>query len=143
MPLEQLPGENAIIARLREIEGVDILEGEYTPDGWAPQVDPLNKLFTPYVTVKFHPATPGNDPGIADQSWDTQRASFTTFVVAPRDNLAREVRDKVRAKLLRAFSPPDGSRITARGGFAFADPDVGYHRYVQANEYTYMFNLSP
>lgn len=131
------------MARLREIEGVDILEGEYSPDSYKPALDPDSKLFAPYVTVKFHPAINGTDPGIADPAWDTQRASFTTFIVSPRDNETRRLRDMVKEKLLKDFSPTDGSRIRIRGGFAFTDPDVGYHRYVQAIEYTYLFNLAP
>lgn len=143
MPLEQLAGEDDIIAKIRELTDLDVFEGEYTPDGYKPELDPESKLFAPYITVKFHPAISGNDPGIADPAWDTQRGSFTVFVVSPDDRTTREIRDRVRVKLLKDFRPEDGSRIRVRGGFSFTDPDVGYHRYVQANEYTYVFNLSP
>lgn len=143
MPLEQLAGEDDIIAKLREIEGVDVIEGEYTTDGYVPDTDPETKLFKPYLTVKFHPAIQTFDHGIADPSWDTERGSFSVFIVTPDDRLTREFRDEVRAKLLRNFRPTDGSYIKARGGFTFTDPDLGYHRYVQSIEFTYLFNLAP
>lgn len=143
MPLTQTPGEDNIIDKLKEIPGVDVLEGEYTPDGYKPAVDPFTKLFKPYFTVKFHPAIQFFDHGIADPSWDTQRASFSVFVVSPDDRLTRTLRDQVRVKLLKDFRPTDGGYIETRGGFAFIDPDLGYHRYVQALEFTYLFNLSP
>lgn len=143
MTLSQIAGEDDIIAKLKEIPGVDILMGEYTPDGYVPKVDKATGIFKPYITVRFEPPQTGYDPGIADPSWDTQRASFTTFIVSPGDRITRDLRDQVRQKLLISFQPSDGSFLRPRSGFTFVDPDLGFHRYVQAIGFSYTFNLSP
>jgi len=142
MPLAQTPGEDDIIARLRTIPGVDVMEGEYTPDGYVPPVDSAG-LFKPYILVRFDAPQTGYDPGIADPSWDTQRASLVTYIVSPDDRVTRQIRDQVREKLLINFRPTDGGFLRPKSGFNFVDPDLGYHRYVQAIGFTYNFNLSP
>lgn len=142
MPLSLTAGEDDILARLREIPGVDVIAGEYTSDSYRPKVDKATGLFQPYLTVKFHPPTAGTDPGIAQPHKDTMNASFNVFVVSPDDNLTRKLRDQVREKLLVEFRPTDGGFLRTRGGFSFVDPDLGYHRYVQSISFTYMFNLS-
>ena len=52
MALATLPGEQDILAKLREIPGVDVMEGDYVDDGYIPVVD-SNKLFKPYMLVKL------------------------------------------------------------------------------------------
>lgn len=141
MPVSQLQGEDDIVARLKTIPGIVVIEGEYTPDSFKPTVD-ASGLFTPYILLKVDPATQAFDNGIADPSWDTQRAGIQIFIVSPDDRLTRSLRDQVREKLLVNFRPTDGSFLRPRGGYSFIDPDLGYHRYVQVVGFTYMFNLS-
>lgn len=143
MPLQQKPGEDDIIAALRTIEGVDVIEDEYTEDSYKPKIDPTTGMFLPYITVKFDVATQTFDNGIADPSWDTQRAGVQIFVVSPSAAVTRDLRDQVRVKLLKDFRPTDGSFLRPRGGFSFVDPDLGFHRYVQVLGFSYTFNLSP
>ena len=142
MPLSQTPGENDIVAKLKTIPGVDVMEGEYVNDSYIPVVDPITKLFKPYILVTFDPANESYDNGIADPALDTQRARMLVFVVSPDDNLTRQLRDQVRLKLLQNFRPTDGSYLRAKGGYRFVDPDLGFHRYVQALYFGYTFNLS-
>lgn len=142
MPLSQSQGENDIIQKLLEIEGIDIIPGEYVEDSYVPKTD-TNGMFVPYITVGFDPPNSTFDNGIVSPAWDTQRAQFAVFVVSPSDTLTREYRDKVREKLLVDFRPTDGSYLKARGGYRFVDPDLGYHRYVQVLQFSYTFNLSP
>lgn len=143
MPLQQKPGEDDIVAVLRTIQGVDVIEDEYTEDSYVPKVDATTGMFLPYITVKFDGATSTFDNGIADPSWDTQRGGVQIFVVSPQPSVTRDLRDQVRVKLLKDFRPTDGSYLKSRGGFSFVDPDLGYHRYVQVIGFSYTFNLSP
>jgi hypothetical protein len=143
MPVSSLPGEDDIIARLKTIPGVDVIEGEYTEDSYKPSIDTTTGMFRPYLTVKFDASAQTFDNGIADPSWDTQRAGFQVFIVSPADRVTRNLRDQVREKLLVSFRPTDGSYLKPRGGYSFVDPDLGYHRYVQVAGFTYTFNLSP
>jgi len=141
MPLGTYPGEEDIVEKLREIEGVDIMEGDYVDDSYLPDVDE-NKLFKPYALVKFHGSFQAYDNGIVGPEKDTQRASFTVYVVSPDDATTRKLRDQVRVKLLTDFRPEDGSSLRPGNAFSFTDPDLGYHRYVHALAYSYQFNLS-
>lgn len=143
MPLEQKPGEDDIITALRAIPGVDVIEDEYTEDSYVPKIDTDTGLFLPYITVKFDVATATFDNGIADPSWDTQRAGVQVFVVSPLASVTRNIRDQVRVALLKDFRPTDGSYLKSRGGYSFVDADLGYHRYVQVLGFSYTFNLSP
>lgn len=143
MPLSSVPGEDDIVAKLKEIEGITVFEGEYTDDSSVPKVDALTGMFKPYLTVKFDASSQTFDNGIADPSWDTQRAGIQIFVVSPNDRVTRVIRDQVREKLLVNFRPRDGSFLRPRGGYSFVDPDLGFHRYVQVAGFTYTFNLNP
>lgn len=142
MPVTQSVGEEDILTRLKEIPGVDVMDGDYVEDSYVPKLD-ANKLFKPYILVSFSPGNYGFDPGIADPSWDTQRAQFDVFVVSPSARLTRDLRDQVREKLLVSFRPTDASYIKSGGGYKFVDADLGYHRYVQVPQFTYTFNLAP
>lgn len=141
MPLSMTPGQDDIVAKLKEIQGVDVMEGEYTDDSYVPVVDD-NKLFRPYILTGFFPATMTVDNGIAQPEKDTQRATIEVFVVSPDDRLTRVLADQAREKLLISFRPTDSSFLRAKGGYKFVDPDLGYHRYVQVLSFTYTFNLS-
>lgn len=141
MPLATFPGEEDIVAKIREIPGVDVMEGDYTDDSYLPTVD-ANKLFKPYMLVKFHGSFQAYDNGIVGPEKDTQRATFTVYVVSPDDGTTRQLRDQVREKMLTNFRPTDGGPLRPGNAFSFTDPDLGYHRYVHALAYTYQFNLS-
>jgi hypothetical protein len=140
--LGQLAGEDDIVARLKQIPGVDVIQGEYTSDSYLPSVDTTTGLFKPYILLKIDAATQFFDNGIADPAWDTQKAGIQVFVVSPDDRVTRGIRDQVREKLLSGFRPTDGSYLRPRGGYSFIDPDLGFHRYVQVLGFTYTFNLT-
>lgn len=141
MPLNSLPSEDDIMAKLKEIPGVDVIAGEYTPDGYVPKVD-VNKMFKPYLLVKFNGGFPAYENGIVGPDKDTQRASFSVFVVTPDDRTTRDIRSQVREIMLTNFRPTDASSLVPTGGYSFMDADLGYHRYVQNIGFAYKFNLS-
>lgn len=141
MPLATTPGEDDIIAKLKTIPGVDVMPGDYVEDSYLPKVD-ANKLFKPYMLVKFNGGFQAYDNGIVGPEKDTQRATFTVYVVSPDDKVTRQIRDQVREKMLTNFRPTDGSSLRPGNSYSFVDPDLGYHRYVQAIAFTYQFNLS-
>lgn len=142
MPLGTVTGEDDIMDRLREIEGVDVMEGDYVEDSYKPEVDPVTQLFNPYMLVKFNGSFQLYDNGIVGPEKDTQRASITIYIASPDDRTTREYRDSVREKLLTNFRPTDGGPLRPGNAYAFVDPDVGYHRYVHALSFSYTFNLS-
>ena len=141
MPLASLPGETDIVNKVKEIPGVDVMESDYVDDSYEPVVDE-NKLFKPYILVKFNGGFQAYDNGIVGPETDTQRATFTVYVVSPDDQTTRNIRDQVRVKMLTSFSPTDGSSLRPGNSFSFVDPDLGYHRYVHASSFSYLFNLS-
>jgi hypothetical protein len=141
--LDTLPGEDAIIAKLKTIPGVDVFEGEYAPDSYEPVVDPETHLFKPYLTVKFNPGFSAGDNGIVSNADDTQRAAFSVFVITPDDRLTRHIRNQVRRVLLVDFEPEDASALRVASGYSFVDSDLGYNRYVQNVGFSYTFNLTP
>jgi len=141
MSLNTLPGEDDIVAKLREIPGVDVIEGEYTPDSYTPVTD-TNKMFRPYLTVKFNGAFPHYDGGILGPDKDVQRASFSVFITSPDDRVSRDIRNQVREKMLTNFRPTDGSSLRPAGAYSFADTDLGYNRYTHNIGFSYLFNLS-
>lgn len=140
MSLNTNPGELDILARMREIEGIDVMPGVYTEDSFVPELD-ANKQFTPYALVAFGGFYPGFDNGIVGYHKDSHRATFSVYVVAPFDGVARTMRDQIREKLMVDFRPTDGSALRPNTGYSFVDSDLGYHRYVQVVGFTYVFNL--
>ncbi len=141
MPLGTTPGETDITNKLKTIEKVVVMEGDYTDDSFLPEVD-VNGLFNPYILVKFNGSFQEYDNGIVGPEKDSQRATFTVFVVSPDDRVSRILRDQVREKMLTNFRPTDGSSLRPGNAYAFVDPELGYHRYVHALAYSYTFNLS-
>lgn len=141
MPLDTVPGENDIVARIREIQGLDVMEGEYASDSFIPTLD-ANKMFAPYALLKFNPAFPGYDDGIVGPEKDTMRNTFGVYVVSPDDNTTRQFVSRVREKMLTDFRPTDGSSLKPTGGYSFVDSDLGYNRYVHQISFAYMTNLS-
>lgn len=135
------PGEKDIMARLREIEGITFMEGTYTETGFEPTVDE-NTLFAPYALVSFGGFYPGFENGIVGSHLDTHRATFSIYVVAPFDSIAREFRDEIRNKMMVNFRPTDGSALRPNTGYSFTDGDLGFNRYVQVVGFSYKFNLS-
>ncbi len=142
MSLSSAASEEDIVARIKEIPGVDVMEGEYASDSWKPVID-SNKLFKPYMLIKFNGSFQTFDNGVVSPAWDTLRASFSVYVVAPSDKIARSLRDQVRIKMLDGFLPTDGSTLRPTGGFSLIDPDLGYHRYVHNIGFAYTHNLNP
>lgn len=140
MPLSASAGENDILAKLKTIPGVDVMESDYTDDSYVP--DQVNGLFKPYIQVKFNGAFQEYNNGIVGPDKDTLRANFTVYVVSPDAATTRNIRDQVRVKLLTNFRPTDGSSLRPSTSFSFVDPDLGFHRYVQALSFNYSFNLS-
>lgn len=140
--LSTVPGEDNIVTRIKEIEGVDVMESDYTDDSYLPDVDDTTKLFKPYILVKFNGGFQQYDNGICGPEKDTQRATFTVYIVSPDDRITREFRDQVREKMLTNFRPTDGSSLRPGNSYSFVDPDLGYHRYVHALAFSYLFNLS-
>lgn len=141
MPLGTSTGEDDIITRLKTIEGIDVMEGDYVEDSYTPDAD-SNGLFVPYMLVKFNGGFPFYDNGICGPDKDTMRASITIYVVSPLSSVTRDYRDKARTAMLTNFRPTDGSALMPGNSFSFVDPDLGYHRYVQAMSFSYTFNLS-
>lgn len=141
MPLNSLPGEDDIAARIGTIDGADVMQGEYASDSFVPELD-ANKMFAPYILIKFNPAFPAYDDGIVGPEKDTLRATFSVYVVSPDDRTTREFSHEVKELLLTDFKPTDGSSLKPTGGYSFIDADLGYHRYVQTASYAYMTNLS-
>lgn len=139
--LNTLAGEDNIVDKLKEIEGIDVMEGDYVDDSYVPVVDD-NKLFKPYMLVKFNGSFQQYDNGIVGPELDTQRATFTVYVVSPDDRVTRSIRDQVRVKMLTNFRPTDGGSLRPGNAYSFVDPDLGYHRYVHALSFSYTFNLS-
>lgn len=143
MPLDSLPGEDDIVARLKTIPGVDVIEGEYLSDSYKPVTD-SNGMFKPYMTVKFSGAFQAFDNGIVGAWQDTQRNTFGVYVVSPDDRTTRILRNQVREKMLSSdFVPTDGSHLTPSSAMSFVDSDLGYNRYVHYITFTYLFNLTP
>lgn len=141
MSVNALPGEDAVIARLKTIPGVDVFEGEYTPDSYIPAVD-ANNMFKPYMLVKFSGAFQTYDHGICGPEKDTLRNTFSVYVVSPDDRTTRKLRDQVREKMLTNFRPTDAGPLRPTGGFSFVDSDLGYNRYAHNIGFAYIFNLS-
>lgn len=135
------PGELDILAKIRTIPGVDVIEGEYTNDSYKPKVDPISKMFKPYLLVKFNGGFATNDNGIVSSLHDTGRASITVFVVSPDDGVSRDLRDQLRVKMLDRFEPTDGSALRPGGSYSFVDSDLGYNRYAQVTSFSYTYNL--
>lgn len=139
--LATLTGETDIVNKLKTIPGVDVMEGDYVDDSYQPVTD-ANKLFKPYMLVKFNGSFQNYDNGICGPEKDTQRATFTVYVVSPEDRVTRSIRDQVREKMLTNFRPTDGGSLRPGNAYSFVDPDLGYHRYVHALTFSYTFNLS-
>lgn len=140
MTVSSALGEDDILAKMKEIEGVDVMEGDYTDDSYLPEMDE-NKMFVPYMLVKFNGGFPAYDDGICGPEKDTMRATFTVYVVSPDARTTRVFRDQVREKMLTNFRPTDAGSLKPGNSFSFTDPDLGYHRYVQALSFSYQFNL--
>lgn len=141
MPLASTQGEDDIIARIKEIAGVDVMESDYTDDSYVPKLDE-NKMFKPYILVKFNGGFPNYDNGICGPDKDSLRGTITIYVVSPGARATRVLRDQVREKMLTNFRPTDASHLRPGNSYSFVDPDLGYHRYVQALSFSYEFNLS-
>lgn len=140
MPLASSVGEDDIIARIKEIPGVDVMESDYTDDSYKPEMD-ANNMFVPYILIKFNGGFPNYDNGLCGPEMDTQRATVTVYVVSPDARTTRLMRDRVREKMLTNFRPTDASSLRPGNSYSFVDPDLGYHRYVQAMSFSYTFNL--
>jgi len=141
MSLDFEPGELDIVNKIKSVPGVDVVQGEYTPDGWKPQVDQQG-LFKPYATIKFNGGFPTLDNGIVGPDKDTYRNTLSIYVVSPDDQLTRKLRNQIRVALLTNFQPTDGSSLRTTGGFSFVDSDLGYNRYVHNIGFAYYTNLS-
>lgn len=141
MPLIFNSGETDIVNKIKSVPGIDVMQGEYTPDGWKPVLD-VNGLFKPYVTIKFNAGFPTLDNGICGPDKDTLRNTFSIYVVSPDDAISRNLRDQIRSALLTNFQPTDGSSLKTTGGFSFVDSDLGYNRYVHNIGFAYLTNLS-
>lgn len=140
--LGTLTGEKEIIEKLeQDVPNVYIQRGSYLDDGYAPKANDAG-LFQPYMLVAFGGSYEyARDNSLAGPRWDTQRATFTVYMVAPYDEVAQEVKDRVRDSLV-GFRPHDGSALTINTGYSFVDADLGFNRYVQVVGFSYLFNLS-
>ena len=141
MSVASATGEDDILTKIKEIQGIDVMESDYVDDSYIPQVD-ANKMFTPYVLVKFNGGFPEYDNGICGPEKDSMRSTVTIYVVSPDAKTTRLFRDQVRQKLLTNLRPTDGGPLRPGNSYSFVDPDLGYHRYVQALSFSYTFNLS-
>jgi len=141
MPVASATGEDDILAKIKTIVGVDVMESDYVDDSYLPVLD-ANKMFKPYILVKFNGGFPEYDNGICGPEKDTQRASITVYVVTPDARTTRTFRDQVREKMLTNFRPTDAGPLRPGNSYSFVDPDLGFHRYVQALSFSYTFNLS-
>lgn len=124
-----------------DIKNVQFRRGAYLDDGFEPQADP-NGIFDPYVLVTFGGSYEyPRDNGLAGPRADTQRATFTMYIVAPYDEVAQQVKDRVRESLV-GFRPTDASALVINTGYSFTDADLNFNRYVQVVGFSYLFNLS-
>ena len=142
MPLTTGVGETDIVNRLRDtVPGVTFRRGSFLDDGYQPSVD-SNGFFEPYVLVEFDgPFEFPADNGLAGVRKDTQRHTVRLYCVAPFDEVAGQVKDYA-AETLIGYAPTDGSALKINTGYAFADADLGYNRYVRVIGFSYLFNLS-
>lgn len=142
MPLATLPGERDIVDTLRvSIPNVQFRRGSYLDDGFVPKATD-DGIFEPYALLQFGGSYEfPRDNSLAGPRWDTQRATFTMYIVAPYDEVAQQVKDRVKDVLV-GFRPTDGSGLTVNTGYSFTDADLGYNRYVQAIGFSYLYNLS-
>jgi hypothetical protein len=138
--IDQLPGQDAIMAQLRTISGVQVYEGQYLTDGAVPNMDE-NSLFEPYLTTIFGASYAGASRGIVSEQLNTLRTTVTVYSIAPDDRLSREYLGQVRSLLL-GFTPVDGTPLKAFGGYNFVDADLGVNRYVHSAIFSYETNLS-
>lgn len=140
--LATLTGEREIIDLLRSrIKNVEFRRGAYLEDGFQPEADD-NGIFKPYALVQFGGSYEfPRDASLAGARWDTYRATFTIYMVAPYDEVAQQVKDKVKDVLV-GFRPHDAGPLTINTGYSFTDADLGYNRYVQVVGFSYLFNLS-
>ena len=141
MPLSSVTGEDDIIAKIKTIPGVDVMESDYVDDSYVPVVD-ANKMFKPYILVKFNGGFPEYDNGICGPDKDSMEGSITVYVVSPDARTTRILRDQVRVNMLTNFRPTDAGPLRPGNSYSFVDADLGYHRYVQALSFSYTFNLS-
>lgn len=142
MPLSSVPAEDAITLRLKDMEGIDVYEGDYLDDGIKPDVDKESGFFVPYALIKYQGSTETADNGLGGPDKDMQRATFSVYLVTPQDRLTRQYRDEVRKLMLTDFRPPDSSSLKPNGGYSFTDTDLGYSRYVHVIGFRFFHNLS-
>lgn len=141
MPLTFANGENDVFDKLKTIPGIDVMQGEYVQDSYEPERD-ANGMFVPYVLLKYNGAFPHADNGIVGPEKDTQRVSFSVYIVSPDERNSREIRDQVRVLMLTDFQPTDGSSLRPAGSLSFIGAGLGGDRYVANLSFSYLANLS-
>lgn len=140
MPLSQVPAQDAIMAQLETIPGIDVYTGQYLTDGASPPMD-ANGLFKPYITTVFGASYLGADRGIVSERQNTLRTTVTVYCASPSDRITRQYIDRVREKLI-GFIPPDATQLQAFGGYIYVDADLGVNRYVHSAVFQYTTNMS-
>jgi len=136
--ISQVAVQDAILAEVQTIQGLDVYEGPYT--NAEQPVEQSNGLFIPYCTVQFGTSYEGSERGIGPVEYNSLLTNTTVYVVAPNDRLSREFQDQVRVKLT-GFIPADSTPLTIQGGFNFADTDLGPTRYVHGTTFRHQTNM--
>jgi hypothetical protein len=140
MPLNQLPGQDAIIAQLKTIVGANVYQGQYVTDGAIPPID-AQGLFEPYITTIFGATYRGHEPGIVSERYNSMNTTVTVYCASPDDRLTRSFIDDVRDKLI-GFIPTDCTELKPNGGYIYVDADLGVNRYVHAVVFSYTTNMT-
>jgi len=140
MPLDQVPGQDDIIVQLKTIPGVDVYEGQYTPDGVTPPMD-TNGMFKPYITTVFGASYQSKDRGIASERYNTVVTTVTVYCATPIDRVTRQYIDRIR-NVLVGYIPTDCTQLAPYGGYIYVDSDLGVNRYVHSAVFRYTTNLS-
>lgn len=140
MPLNQVPGQNDILAQLRTIPVIPVYEGQYLTDGAKPPMWE-GGIFQPYITTVFGATYQGHDRGIVSERYNSVVTTVTVYCVAPTDKISRQYLDTVREKLT-GFIPTDGTQLAPYGGYNYVDADLGANRYVNSAVFRYTTNMA-
>lgn len=133
MSLDTTAMEDSIITELKTI--IPRVYISSVPDGVAPVY--------PYIVVYFgEPMRIASDRGIVSTRNDTLRAYATCEVVAPTDDAARKIVNKIRLALT-GFRPTDSGEMGREGGGGYSSArkasELLYYRSVG---FSWLTNLS-
>ena len=127
-----------ILERLREIDGVDVVETENDDE-----VKLVGDTIQPYIIVMFGgPVRAARGRGIGPSANDVNVLWVNTYCVSGNPSISRQIKDAVVGKLVD-FYPTDSGRLTVDGGqqFDWASTTTLPKRYVSVATFTFRHNL--